>query len=359
MEEMKKIVDMMASQKLNSLHWHLTDDQGWRLQIRKYPDLTEKGAWRDEVGWNLPTTSTAHYRPQDGKYGGFYTQDDARALVKYAAERNITVVPEIEIPGHAGALLSVFPQFGCVTTSGTAAKTDIVCAGNDRAMEFYDDVLTEVAELFPGQYIHIGGDEANRSAWKNCPRCKDLMTRENMSDEAKLQNRVTARMEKKLNELGKTLIGWDEILEGDNLSSTAAVMAWREDGIKARDRAIAAGHEVVMSPTSHCYFDYSQEPGEHGISLKGVYTFDPEKGTSLTQQQRNLLKGGQANVWTERIPNEQRLEYMIAPRVGALAEVLWSPADRRDWTDFRKRLDEQVKRYEAMGFNYRKLDPEP
>ena len=371
MDEMKKIVDYMASMKLNILHWHLTEDQAWRIEIKKYPALTGKGAWRDGVGFELPADSTSHYRA-DGKYGGFYTQDDCRELVAYAAKRGISVMPEIEIPGHSCAMLNAYPQLGCTGNPVDVPLVggifhDITCAGNEEAMKFYEDVLSEVAGIFPFEFVHIGGDEAPKDNWKKCPKCQARMKEVGAQDEEQLQNWVTKRMENHLRSLGKRLIGWDEILEGDNLSKTAGVMVWRawKENPKPEVHAAQNGHDMVMSPTSHCYFDYKQSdsPDEprainstHFISLEHIYTFEPLLETVPAEKQ-HLIKGGQANVWTEYIPNEKHLEYMLAPRLSALAEALWSPKDKRDWNDFRSRMEGQIKRLEAAGFNYRKLDP--
>ena len=368
-EELKKIIDLMASLKMNIWHWHLTDDQGWRLEIKKYPELTEKGAWRSSVGFGLPKDSTTHYR-EDGMYGGFYTQEDVKELIKYAAERNITIVPEIEMPGHATAMLHVFPQFGCkggpyeIMQTAGVAKT-IACAGNEDAMKFYEDVLTEVAALFPGEYVHIGGDEALKDEWSSCPKCQARIKELELKNEDQLQNWVTGRMEKHLNKLGKRLIGWDEILEGDNLTSTAVVQCWRT----WKSPWIAAaknGNQMVMSPTSHCYLDYRQGPetteplaigdSKVRLPLEKVYEFEPIND-ALTDDQIKLVKGGQVNVWTEFIANEDHLEYMLAPRICAAAEALWSPKKARDWDSFRARLEGELKQLDAMKIHYRIPDP--
>ncbi|MDD4280241.1 MAG: beta-N-acetylhexosaminidase [Candidatus Sumerlaeales bacterium] len=366
MDEIKKIIDMMASLKLNIFHWHLTEDQAWRIEIKKYPELVEKGAWRSGVGFDLPTTSTTHYR-EDGMYGGFYTQEDAKEIIDYCAQRNITVVPEIEVPGHAMAMLHVFPQYGC--TGGPyeimqkgGVFPSIACAGNEQAMKFYEDVFDEIAALFPSKYIHIGGDEAPKDEWKKCPKCQARMKEVGAENENQLQNWVTERMEKHLAKLGKRIIGWDEILEGDKLSSSAVVQCWRT-WTKPQNKAAENGNEMVFSPTANCYLDYKQsdttkEPRSIGtvtLPLEQVYKLDPS--TSLTQEQEKLVKGCQGNVWCEYIAGEDHLEYMIAPRIAAIAEAAWTQKKNRGWQDFRRRLENEVKFFKAQNFKYRELDP--
>lgn len=368
MDELKKILDLMVSLKLNTFHWHLTDDQGWRIEIAKYPKLTEVAGWRDGVGFKLPTTSTLHYRESDGKYGGFYSQAEARELVRYAHERGITVVPEIEIPGHASAMLHCYPDLGC-TTEPIAIRTDvggtsgIMCAGNDNTIAFCKDVLSELVRIFPSQYIHVGGDEARKSLWKQCEKCQARIRAIGATDENQLQNWMVKQMETHLSGLGRKLIGWDEIIDGGNLTTSAAVMVWRGSA-NAETTATQAGHEIVMVPEPFVYIDHLQsletsEPRGRWrlVSLEKVYEFEP-RSTTIPLELHHLVWGGQANLWTEYIANEEHLEYMIAPRICALAEVLWSPKSLRKWADFRRRMDEQVKRLDARGFNYRRLDPQ-
>ena len=363
-EEVKKILDMMASQKLNTFHWHLTEDQAWRIEIKKHPKLTEIGGFRPGVGFGLDPKSTTHYRA-DGKYGGFYTQEDIKEIVAYAALRHITVVPEIEMPGHAMAALVAYPSLNC-NAEAMAKKTmpegggvfrDVYCAGKEDTFKFLEDVLTEVADLFPSKYIHIGGDECPKDNWKQCPACQQRMKDNGLKNEEELQSYVVKRIEAFLNSKGKNLIGWDEILEG-GLAPRASVMSWR--GTAGGIKAATEGHDVVMTPTSHCYFDYYQGKKEQGepraiggfLPLKTVYSFDPAAG--IPTDKRAHLLGGQANLWTEYIPNDAQAEYMIAPRLSALAEVVWSPKASQDWNAFQTRLNDQFKRYEAAGFNYRK-----
>lgn len=360
-EEVETILDLMASQKLNVFHWHLTDDQGWRIEIKKHPRLTEIGAWRPGIGFGLDPKSTTHYRA-DGMYGGFYSQKDIKDIVAYAAKRHITIVPEIELPGHAMAALVTYPQLSC-NPAAIATKTmpnnnvitsDVYCPGREETFKFLEEVLGEVAQLFPSKYIHIGGDECPKDAWKKCPACQKRMKDNQLKNEQELQSYVTRRVEVFLSSKGKNLIGWDEILEG-GLPPRAAVMSWRgtEGGIKAASE----GHDVVMTPTAHCYIDYAQAPqGEpkamHGlVTLKTVYEFDPAAG--IPADKRAHLLGGQVNLWTEFIGNANHAQYMIAPRISALAEVVWSPKDRQNWTAFQSRMQDQYNRYKAAGFNYR------
>lgn len=360
-EWIKKLIDMLASQKINTLHWHLTDDQGWRIEIKKYPQLTQKAAWRKDIGFGLKPEQSTDY-DQDGNYGGFYTQEQVREIVHYAAIRNITIVPEIELPGHALAALSVFPHLGC--TGGPyeiglkgGVFDDVYCAGNEAVYAFLEEVIDEVAQLFPGKFFHVGGDECPKIRWKACPKCQAKIRTEGLRDEHGLQSYVIRRMEKFLAGKGKRLIGWDEILEG-GLAPNATVMSWR--GASGGIAAARKNHDVVMTPNSHCYFDYSQartgEPNGIGgfIPLERVYKFNPTEGVPETFSRRVL--GGQANLWTEYIPNEKHAEYMIAPRISALAEVLWTPQKNLSWDSFQERMEAQYKRYERAEFNYRKPD---
>lgn len=360
-EWIKKLIDILASQKINTLHWHLTDDQGWRIEIKKYPQLTQKAAWREGIGFGLKPEQSSYY-DSDGNYGGFYSQEQVSEIVRYAAERNITIVPEIELPGHALAALSVFPHLGC--TGGPydigmkgGVFDDVYCAGNESVYAFLEDVFEEVVSLFPGKFFHVGGDECPKLRWKACPKCQDKIRAENLKDEHALQSYVIRRMEKFLAAKGKRLIGWDEILEG-GLAPDATVMSWR--GASGGIAAAKLDHDVVMTPNTHCYFDYSQartgEPGGIGgyVPLERVYKFDPTENVPAAFVRRIL--GGQANLWTEYIPNEKHAEYMIAPRISALAEVLWTPRERLSWDGFQDRMNAQYKRYEKAGFNYRKPD---
>jgi hexosaminidase len=359
-EEVKKIIDTMATQKLNTFHWHLTDDQAWRIEIKKHPKLTEVGGFRPGIGFGLDPKSSTHYRA-DGKYGGFYTQEDIKDVVAFAATRHITVVPEIEMPGHAMAALVAYPELNCNPEAmakksmpeGAGVFRDVYCAGKEDTFKFFEDVLGEVAELFPSKFVHVGGDECPKDNWKQCPACQQRIKDNGLKSEHELQSYVIRRVEKFLNSKNKNLIGWSEILEG-GLAPNAAVMDWIGGGAEAAKQ----GHDVVMTPTSFCYFDYYQgkqgEPRAIGgfLPLKTVYSFDPVRG--IPAEGRRHILGGQANLWTEYIPSDAQAEYMIAPRISALAEVVWSPKANQDWNAFQVRLGDQFKRYDAAGFNCRK-----
>jgi hexosaminidase len=356
-----RYIDMIAMHKMNVFHWHLTDDNGWRIEIEKYPKLTEIGAWhvdREDMPWREVTP------PEPGEeatYGGFYTKDEVREVVQYAAIRHITVLPEIEMPGHTSEVLAAYPELSCtggpfyVQPGSYWPNIDIFCAGNEQTFEFLEGVLDEVIELFPIEYVHIGGDEATKTNWENCKKCQKRIKDEGLANEHELQSWFIKRMEKYLNSEGKKLIGWDEILEG-GLAPEATVMSWR--GFDGGIESARQGHDVVMSPVSHCYFDYYQanpdfEPVAIGgfTTLKMVYGFDPTPPVLNTKEAKHIL-GGQGNVWTEYIPTPEHAEYMSTPRMTALAEVLWSPKEKLDWDSFRERLNYQFDRFDAMGINY-------
>lgn len=357
-ESVKRYIDMLALHKMNSFHWHLTDDQGWRIEIRKYPKLTETGAFRKET-----IVGHARNKPQvfDGKpYGGFYTQEEIREVVAYASERFITVIPEIEMPGHALALLAAYPELSCTggpfeVFTGWGIVDDIFCAGKEETFALLEDVLTEVSELFPGEYIHIGGDEAPKSRWEKCPDCQKRMKEEGLKDELELQSYFIARIEKFLLSKGRKIIGWDEILEG-GLAPGATVMSWRgtEGGIKAARQK----HNVIMTPTQYAYLDYYQkEPEGEPLSIGGyvplekVYSFDPVP-SELTAEEGKYILGFQGNLWTEYIADQEHLEYMAFPRAFAIAETGWSPMLKKDFEDFLARLTVLGKRYDLAGINY-------
>jgi hexosaminidase len=346
----KRYIDYIAMMKMNVFHWHLVDDGGWRLQIDKYPKLTSVGAWRYGVttDWDQ---GRLRFDPESKlpKYGGFYTKAEVRDIVKYAADRNVTVVPEIEMPGHAMPVFAAYPEIGCLNQPPAAQAgqlaTDVYCAGSDQTYQFVEDVLTEVMELFPSKWIHIGGDEVWKGYWQKCPRCQAKIKAEGLKNEEELQSYFVRRIDKFLADHGRRLIGWDEILEG-GLAQGATVMSWR--GIEGGIAAAKAGHDVVMSPTSHAYFDapYSSQPTEH------VLTFDPVPGELNAEEAKHVL-GGQANVWCEWIPTEARVEYMIWPRMAAMAEVLWSPKETdRDATEFAGRISTLINRLDMAGVNY-------
>ena len=359
----KEYIDLMAMYKLNVFHWHLTDDQGWRIEIKKYPKLTQTGAWRVErPGKNWGDCEPA--KPGEAaEYGGFYTQNEIKEIVEYARQRNITVLPEIEMPGHSSAALAAYPQFSCsqqpqfVVTGGQYPKgiQSNYCVGNDSSFLFLEDVLKEVMQLFPSQYIHVGGDEVDKADWKQCVKCQARKKAEGLKDENELQSYLIRRIEKFLIANNRKLIGWDEILEG-GLAPEAAVMSWR--GESGGIAAAKMKHEVVMTPGSPCYFDHYQagpegEPLAIGgfNTLKKVYAYEPIPA-ELSADEGKYVLGAQANVWTEFITDNESLEYMILPRMPALAEVLWTPKNKKDFTDFNKRLQYHFKAYGQKGLHY-------
>lgn len=356
-------IDQLALLKMNTLHLHLVDDQGWRIEIKKYPKLTEVGGFRvdqEDKPWNARPT------PELGKettYGGFYTQEDIKEIVAYAESRGITVVPEIEMPAHVMSAIAAYPELSCfqkpimVPSGGVWPITDIYCPGKETTFEFLENVLLEVMELFPSRYIHVGGDEATKTNWEKCTDCKKRIQEEGLENVEELQSYFIRRMERFLSSKGRTLLGWDEILEG-GLASGATVMSWR--GVKGGLEASEAGHDVVMTPNSHCYFDYYQgdqdaEPLAWGgnLPLSKVYQFDPVVEGMSEEQAKHVL-GGQANLWTEYVPTKAQAEYMTYPRLAALAEAVWSSKDNRNWDDFSNRVSSLFQRYGIMGVNYAK-----
>lgn len=362
-EDVLRMIDNLALHKINTLHLHLVDDQGWRIEIKKYPKLTEVGAWRvdhEDMPWN------ARPQQQPGEkatYGGFYTQADIKEIVAYAQAHYINIVPEIEMPAHVTSALAAYPQFSCtggpftVPPGGLWPITDIYCAGNDSTFLFLEDVLSEVIDLFPSKYIHVGGDEATKTEWEKCPKCKARIKAEGLKNVGELQSYFMKRMEKFVNSKGRTLLGWDEILEG-GLPAEATVMSWR--GFKGGIEAANQGHDVVMTPTSDCYFDYYQGPMDQEplaiggyLPLSKVYSFNPIAPEISAEGAKHIL-GGQANLWTEFVPNFKHVEYMTFPRIAALAEAVWSPKEVRNWDDFSRRIKLFMKRYDTMGINYSK-----
>ena len=362
-DEVKEALDIMALHKLNVFHWHLTDDQGWRIEIRKYPKLTEIGSVRSRtlIGRDPGGTYDENCKFDETPYGGYYTQDEIRDVVNYAAERFITVIPEIEFPGHAVGALASYPWLGCTGEQYEVRQTwdiddRVFCIGKETTFEFIEGVLEEVLELFPSEYIHIGGDECPTVMWKKCPHCKARMKAERLKRPRRLQNYATSRVEKFLNAHGRRLIGWDEILEGD-VTPTATIMSWRgaEGGIKAAKM----GNHAIMAPTTHCYLDYYQtrdtagEPLAIGgyLPVEKVYSLDPYE--MLTADEQRCILGVQANLWTEYIATWPHAEYMLLPRLSALAEVGWS-LDRKDYGDYLRRVRRLAKIYDACGYNYAK-----
>jgi hexosaminidase len=359
----KRTIDLMALQKMNVFHWHLTEDQGWRIEIRKYPRLTETGAWRSA------SPRLGEMEEPDGiPYGGFYTQAQIREIVAYADRRFIKVVPEIEMPGHAVAALASYPQLGCtggpyaVRTSWGIAE-DVFCAGNEQTFAFLEDVLGEVLALFPGEFVHIGGDECPKQRWKTCPKCQAAIQEHGLKDEEGLQSYFVQRMERFLNAQGRRMIGWDEILEG-GLAPNATVMSWR--GMQGGLAAVQAGHDVVMCPTSHCYLDYPQTLAadkalpdwmDH-TPLEKAYSFEPVPA-SLSPAEATHILGAQANLWSEFVTDEARAETMLYPRASALAERMWSAAGSCDFAEFSHRLGQGLLPHlESLGVNFWKAGSE-
>lgn len=357
LEEIKQFLDAMAMYKFTTFHWHLTDDQGWRIEIKKYPKLTEIGAWRDSTVENHFTTSPRTYKVE--RYGGFYTQDQIKEIVQYAAQRNITVVPEIEMPGHARAALAAYPQYSCTgqaqNVPGLWGVFDDIFCSKEESILFLQDILSEIIPLFPSKYIHIGGDEAPKTRWEKCVNCRAIMKENKLKDEHELQSYFIQRMDKFLVEKGKKLIGWDEILEG-GLSPNAAVMSWR--GFEGGIEAAKLGHEVVMSPGSHCYFDHYQGKGNDEPLAIGGYTnlekvvdFNPIS-PEMTSEEASYVLGGQANLWTEYIPNFNQLMYMAFPRAIALSEALWC-TEKTTYNAFEKTLiDSHFPLLKKKGINF-------
>lgn len=350
-------IDILSYHKMNKLHLHLCDGIGWRMEIDSYPELHNRGAFRkvtpNSTSWeNFSLYDGSSDRNSGEWYGGYLTKDDLREIVKYAADRYIEVIPEIEMPGHSEAALHCYPQYSCPNTEG---KAGVYCAGNDETFKFLADILDEVAEIFPSEYIHVGGDEVGKGQWLNCPLCKTRMRQEGLKDGEELQSYFIKRMERHIASLGKRLIGWNEILEG-GLPSSATVMSWTgfDGGIEAANM----GHDVVMAPMSHCYFDHYQgdnnfEPQGWGgyNSVERVYNFYPVPD-NISPEKRHHILGGQTNLWTETVPDSAHVEYMMMPRLSALSEALWSDNRAKDWEEFKVRLDRQFDNYKKRGYNY-------
>ena len=360
--QVKKHLDLMARYKMNRFHWHLTDDHGWRIEIAKYPLLNDVGSWRvdrDDVPWGEAEP------PEEGEArtnGGYYTKEEVREIVEYAAERYIDIIPEIEIPGHCCAVLEAYPQFACAGDDTTYTvqygpywpPRAILCGGNDSVMLFLKEVMDEVIQMFPYKYIHIGGDEAVKDNWKRCARCQQRIKKEGLKNEEELQGWMIVQMEKYVMRQGKSIIGWDEILEG-GVSADATVMSWRGDkgGIEAARR----GNDVIMTPMEFCYLNFYQADAEFQppampntlLTLHKVYQFDPMP-ESLPERYRKHILGGQCNLWTEYINTPEMAEYMLLPRMCAMAEVLWSPPSSRDWESFRRRIARNIIRLRANDY---------
>lgn len=364
-DSVKRFIDILALHNINRFHWHLTDDQGWRIEIKKYPKLSTIAAERSEtvIGRNSGNYDGQHYGPFQ------YTQDDCREIVAYAAERHITVIPEIDLPGHMQAALAAYPEFGC--TGGPyevwkmwGVSENVLCAGNDATLGFIEDVLTEIVDVFPSEYIHVGGDECPKTEWEKCPKCQARIKALGLKDDDKhsaemyLQSFVISHAEKFLNSKGRQIIGWDEILEGE-LAPTATVHSWR--GIGGGLEAAKKGHNCIMSPNTFMYFDYYQtkhtadEPLAIGgyVPVETVYNYEPMH-PSLTPEQQKHIIGVQANLWTEYIPHFTHVEYMELPRMAALCEVQWCNPENKDYNDFKQRIIPLVELYDIKGYNYAK-----
>ncbi|MBI3139897.1 MAG: beta-N-acetylhexosaminidase [Sphingobacteriales bacterium] len=375
----KKYIDYLALHKLNTFHWHLTEDQGWRIEIKKYPELTQTGAWRNgTIIGKYPGTGNDNTR-----HGGYYTQEEIKEIVRYAKSRYIEVVPEIEMPGHSSAAIAAYPWLSCFPEEPTSTNAerisrksaeeqkngrikivqetwgvfaDVYCAGKESTFEFLQNIIDEVVPLFPSAYFHIGGDECPKTHWKKCPACQQRMKENNLKDEHELQSYFVQRIEKYLNSKRKTLIGWDEILEG-GLAPNAIVMSWRGEtgGIEAARQK----HGVIMTPGNPVYFDHSQTKKEDSITIGGynpienVYAWDPVP-KELNIEEGKYILGAQANVWTEYMDNPKKVEYMIFPRMAALSELLWSKQENKNREAFQKKLEIQFKRYALWKANYGK-----
>ncbi|MFC7524846.1 family 20 glycosylhydrolase [Parapedobacter sp. GCM10030251] len=351
---LKKFIDLMALYKFNTLHWHLTDGAGWRLEIKRYPELTQRAAWRTHVPWKDWWQNGRRYlnEGEPNASGGYYTQDEARELVAYAAKKGITIIPEIEMPGHSEEVLAVYPELSC---SGSPYQHAEFCVGSEETFTFLTNMLSEVIAVFPSEYVHIGGDEVSKESWKACPKCQALMEREGLKTVDELQSYAVKRIGSFLQSKGKKLIGWDEILEG-GAPAGATVMSWRgeEGGVQAAN----AGHNVIMTPNSHLYFDYYQsdprtQPEAIGgyIPVRKVYEYEPIPKGVAADKVAHIL-GAQGNIWTEYMPTSEQVEYMAFPRALALAEVVWSNPGQRDWNDFYERLQQHYTLLQKFHVNY-------
>ena len=356
----KQFIDLIAMHNMNVFHWHLTDDQGWRIEVKKYPGLAKIGSVREKtvLGHNSDVFD-------DTPYGGYYTPEEAREIVKYAADRFITVIPEIDMPGHMIAALAAYPDMGC--TGGPykvspiwGIMPDVLCLGNEKTYQFCEDVLSEMMDIFPSEYIHLGGDETPNVRWKECPKCKALMAKENLTP-GKLQGYFTNRIEKFVNSKGRRIIGWDEILDGD-INQSATIMSWR--GTAPGARGAKMGHDVIMSPSSHVYFDYYQtRQGESqweeplliggNLPIERTYSLEPVPEGADAETASHII-GVQGNLWTEYIAGPSLAEYQVLPRMGALSEVQWRPQGQKDFENYKVRQTRMLKLYDAYGLVYAK-----
>ena len=357
-ESVKRYLDMLALHKMNVFHWHLVDDQGWRIEIKKYPKLTEIGSKRVDLPWNDWQSKDTVGKPI---YSGYYTQEDIKEIVEYAQKRSVTILPEIEMPGHTLASLAAYPELSCTGGPFTvpSGRVDIwtnhtYCPGNEKTFEFLENVLTEIMELFPSKYIHIGGDETTRLRWKNCPKCQRRMKEKNLKREEELYGYFINRIKRFLESKGKILIGWDEILEGSE-SLNGTVMSWR--GVDRSTKAVNRGLDVILTPSSHLYFDNAEINGESRVPLEMVYSYKPIPQGFSADDAKHIL-GAEACVWTENVTSMTQVEQITLPRMTALAEVVWSNKNDRDFEDFLTRLSYHYARYDAMGLKYRQPDLE-
>ena len=356
----KKQLDVMAFYKFNKFHWHLTDGAGWRLEVKAYPELTRNAAWRNGNTWKEWWTTGRTYSEEgaEGAYGGYYTQDEVRDIVKYAAQRNITVIPEIEMPGHSEEVLAVYPNLSC---TGEAHSSGEFCIGNEEVFTFLETVLKEVMELFPSEFIHVGGDEANKEHWKKCTKCQQRMKDNNLKDEDELQSYMIQRMERFLSSYGRRLVGWDEILEG-GLAKGATVMSWR--GEQGGIDAARMGHDVIMTPGEFCYFDqYQDNPMKQPEAIGGyltidkVYSYNPVPAELTADESKHIL-GPQANVWVEYMSTPEHTQRMIFPRLLALSEVAWTPIENKEWKVFKTKLDTHFQWLKDRGVEVSPLSSE-
>lgn len=362
-ETVKKLIDISSMYKFNKFHWHLTEDQGWRIEIKSHPKLTAIGAWRDGtlVGHAHDTSSYV----DSVRYGGFYTQEEIKEVIAYARSRHIEVIPEIEMPGHAIAALASYPEYSCTVGPFKVAQRwgvfeDVFCAGKDETFTFLESVLDEVIALFPSEYVHIGGDECPKTRWEACKDCQNRIKVEHLKNEHELQSYFIRRIEEYLNSKGKKLIGWDEILEG-GLTENATVMSWR--GYEGGIEAVKNGHEVIMTPYEYCYLNFYQtkntedEPLAIGgyTPLEKVYGFNPVP-SELSSDEKDLILGAQANIWTEYIDNQELLEYMVFPRLCAMSEVLWTSTENKNYDHFHRRLTLNLKQLELLNINYHPIE---
>jgi hexosaminidase len=354
----KNYIDKLAFHKINTFHWHLTDDQGWRIEIKKYPKLSEISAWRDRTLIGPYISKERKYNQE--RYGGYYTQEQVKEVLAYAKKKFVTVIPEIEMPGHAVAALAAYPDLSCsggpFEVEGLWGVFNDVYCPKEETFEFLENVLSEVIELFPGEYIHIGGDECPKVRWERCHHCQTKIKELELKDEHELQSYFVKRIEKFVNTKGRRIIGWDEILEG-GLAPNATVMSWQ--GVDGGVAAVKQGHDVIMTPTSFCYFDYYQsedrenEPLAIGgyLPMEKVYSFDPTP-EGLTEKESKHILGGQANLWREYIAKDSHLEYMLFPRLAAMSEAIWTPKKEKNYDDFMNRLPNILKHYDAMNLYY-------